>query len=137
MNAHIGGIPTIIEASNGPYQWYSRVSIYTGLPSVLGWSSHEAQQRYPDEVYARQADVQSFYTTESPQVAASILRQYGVRYVYVGQMERECPTEAGTPQPTCVPASSAAVQKYQTLVDQGVLKMIHQNADVTLFEVMH
>ena len=33
MNEHISGIPTIVEASNGPYAWYGRVSIYTGLPS--------------------------------------------------------------------------------------------------------
>ncbi|HET9980029.1 MAG TPA: DUF2298 domain-containing protein, partial [Ktedonobacterales bacterium] len=49
LNQHVGGDPVIVEASNGPYAWYSRVSIYTGLPDVLGWSSHESQQRYGDQ----------------------------------------------------------------------------------------
>ncbi len=45
MNEHIGGIPTIVEAAGSPssddYLWYGRVSIYTGLPAVVGWVGHE------------------------------------------------------------------------------------------------
>jgi YYY domain-containing protein len=133
LNAHVGGIPTIIEASNGPYQWYGRVSIYTGLPAVLGWSSHEAQQRYPDEVYARQRDVQDFYTTSDADQASAILRQYGVRLVYVGGLERDCPTQSGA---TCVPASAGALAKYQTLAQRGVLGAVYQQAGVTIYEVL-
>jgi YYY domain-containing protein len=133
LNAHVGGIPTIIEASNGPYQWYGRVSIYSGLPAVLGWSSHEAQQRYPDEVYARQRDVQTFYTTGDADQATAILRQYGVRLVYVGGLERDCPTQSGS---ACMPATPEALAKYQTLVRRGVLGVIYQGAGVTIYEVM-
>jgi uncharacterized membrane protein len=133
LNAHVGGIPTIIEASNGPYQWYGRVSIYTGLPAVLGWSSHEAQQRYPDEVYARQHDVQEFYTTGDADRATAILRQYGVQMVYVGGLERDCPTQSGS---ACVPATPEALAKYQTLAQRGVLGAIYQRDGVTIYEVL-
>jgi YYY domain-containing protein len=133
LNAHVGGIPTIIEASNGPYQWYGRVSIYTGLPAVLGWSSHEAQQRYPDEVYARQHDVQEFYTTGDADRATAILRQYGVQMVYVGGLERDCPTQSGS---ACVPATPEALAKYQTLAQRGVLGAIYQRDAVTIYEVL-
>ena len=73
LNDHVAGAPAIVEASNGPYAWYSRVSIYTGLPDVMGWSSHESQQRYGDEVYTRQSDVQAFYGTEDPAAATNFL----------------------------------------------------------------
>ncbi|HEY7778696.1 MAG TPA: hypothetical protein VIC85_00660, partial [Ktedonobacterales bacterium] len=134
LNAHLAGAPTIIEASNGPYQWYGRVAIYTGLPSVLGWSSHESQQRYPDEVYARQSDIQLFFTTTDPAVAHDILGRYGVRYVYVGDLERSCPLTDSNNE--CVPASAGAVAKYATLVSMGLLRPIYQNLGVTIYQVV-
>ena len=78
LNANVSGAPTIVEASADPYQWYSRVSIYTGLPDVLGWGSHEEQQRYPDQVVARQFAVQSFYLTTDPKAALQFLSDYHV-----------------------------------------------------------
>jgi uncharacterized membrane protein len=137
MNEHISGIPTIIEASMNPYEWYGRVSIYTGLPAVLGWSSHESQQRYPDQVYARQNDVELFYTTIGPQQALGVLEQYGVQYVYVGELERTCPTQIATQNGlTCVAPPPAAIEKYQTLVQEGKLRTVYQNSSVTIYEVV-
>ncbi len=87
INEHISGAPVILEASSDPYEWYGRVSIYTGLPSVLGWGSHESQQRYPDEVYARQPDVETMYGSGDPATVLAMLQRYHVQYVYVGQLE--------------------------------------------------
>jgi uncharacterized membrane protein len=134
LNNHIAGAPTIVEASNGPYAWYSRVSIYTGLPDVLGWSSHESQQRYGDQVYARQSDVQSFYDTEDPAAAVNFLRQYGVKYVYIGSLERTC--YMTNDQGGCVPMSGAALDKFTTLAQAGVLHTIYQNSDVVIYQVV-
>jgi uncharacterized membrane protein len=133
MNEHISGIPTIIEASTNPYEWYGRVSIYTGLPAVLGWSSHESQQRYGDPVYARQNDVELFYSTVDAQQALSILEQYNVQYVYVGELERTCPVQSGT---ACDPVPPAALAKYQALVQQGKLRPVYQNSTVTIYQVV-
>jgi YYY domain-containing protein len=129
MNTHIAGIPTIMVASTDPYEVH--ISDYTGLPSVLVLG-HEPEQRYPEQVYARQADVQLFYTTADPQAALDILRRYNVKYVYVGPQERDCPT---TVDGTCAPSSSAAIQKYDTLVQMGALTQVYHNKDVTIYEV--
>ncbi|HEX8730103.1 MAG TPA: hypothetical protein VF739_15840, partial [Ktedonobacterales bacterium] len=134
LNQHVGGDPVIVEASNGPYAWYSRVSIYTGLPDVLGWSSHESQQRYGDQVYARQADVQSFYGGEDPAAAVNFLRQYGVSYVYIGNLERTC--YMTNDQGGCVPMSAAAQDKFTTLAQAGVLHAVYQNSDVVIYRVV-
>ncbi|MEO7001319.1 MAG: DUF2298 domain-containing protein [Ktedonobacterales bacterium] len=134
LNAHVAGDPTIVEASNGPYAWYGRVSIYTGLPDVLGWSSHEAQQRYPDQVYARQNDVQTFYGTDDPLAAVSFLRQYGVKYVYLGQLERGCyMTDA---QGHCLAMDAAAQTKFTLLAQAGILHQVFRAGDTVIYRVV-
>jgi YYY domain-containing protein len=134
LNDHVAGAPVIVEASNGPYAWYSRVSIYTGLPDVMGWSSHESQQRYGDEVYTRQSDVQAFYGSEDPATATNFLSEYGVKYVYIGNLERTC--YMTNDQGGCVPMSGAALQKFTTLAHAGVLHAVYQTGDVVIYQVV-
>ena len=133
MNTHIQGDPTIVEASNGNYQWYGRVSIYTGLPAVLGWGSREYEQRYGDEVFPRQRDVQSFWGTDDPVAAVNFLREYGVKYIYLGNLERTCYVTQDNG--ACVPMDSGAVAKFQTLENDGTIRSVYTNADVTIYEV--
>ena len=45
LNANIQGDPIIIEAYKDDYSLYSRVSAFTGLPTLMGWSGHEVQWR--------------------------------------------------------------------------------------------
>ena len=134
INAHIVGAPTIVEASGNPYMWYSRISIYTGLPDVLGWGSHESQQRYPDQVWARQQDVATFYETADPNVALAFLRDYHVSYVYVGQMERSCFMTNSLNQ--CVALPAPALAKFDTLVSAGALKPVFRDGETTLYQVV-
>jgi uncharacterized membrane protein len=72
------------------YRWGSRISIYTGLPTVLGWDVHQSQQRagYAGMIQERLTDVERAYGTVDPQEALSILRKYQVRYVVIGGLER-------------------------------------------------
>jgi uncharacterized membrane protein len=93
VQENIQGSPAIVEAGSGgnQYQWYSRYSIYTGLPTVIGWQWHQLQQRelLPDSwVLDRDVDVESFYLTTDPQVARLFLHKYDIRYIVVGQLER-------------------------------------------------
>ena len=133
MNTHIQGDPTIVEASNGNYQWYGRVSIYTGLPAVLGWGSREYEQRYGGEVFPRQDDIQQFWATNDPGAAVSFLRQYGVKYIYLGALERTCYVTQGNG--ACVPMDPGAIAKFQTLEANGMIHAVYSNSDVTIYEV--
>ena len=135
MNQHIAGMPTIVEATNGPYQWYGRVSTYTGLPSVLGWSDHEAEQRYGQEVYPRQNDVQSFYAGEDASAALTFLRRYSVRYVYLGKLERTCFMTTGQDN-HCVAMTPGAISKFATLEQNGALRVVYQTADTVIYQVV-
>ncbi|MBF6591031.1 MAG: hypothetical protein IVW57_10965, partial [Ktedonobacterales bacterium] len=135
MNDHIAGDPTIVEATNGPYQWYGRVAEYTGLPSVLGWSDHEAEQRYGPQVYARQTDVQAFYAGTDPSAALAFLNFYGVRYVYVGELERTCFMTTGQ-ENRCVPMTPAALTKYDTLERSGALRTVYRAPGTVIYQVV-
>ena len=46
INREVGGIPVIAEAYGPSYQEYARVSMNTGLPSVLGWDYHVHQRAH-------------------------------------------------------------------------------------------
>ena len=132
LNNSISGSPVMLEQTCGPYQWYSRVSIYTGLPTVLGWDAHESQQRYPSDVAARVPDVQTIYATTDPSQALELLHKYDVRYVYLGQLERNACVPYGQPN---VPLPAASIAKFTAMVGTS-LKVVYQNPYVTIYEVV-
>ncbi|MFB6224648.1 MAG: DUF2298 domain-containing protein [Haloarcula sp.] len=87
------GRPTIVTAAPAGYHWEpadgegaSAPSSLTGLPTVAGWT-HEAQYRN-DTVYDRRVDdVETIYTGDAAD-QRRLLKDYDVRYVYVGPTER-------------------------------------------------
>jgi YYY domain-containing protein len=84
----IPGSITLVEAENGDYGYYSRISSFTGIPAVIGWPYHEITWRGSDaEIVQRMADVRAIY--EQPDRTLSLLDHYQVTYLYVGDAERE------------------------------------------------
>ncbi len=90
LQENVEGSPVIIEGLSDQYRWGNRVSIYTGLPAVIGWDWHQRQQRvgYAGTVSQRRAEVDRFYDSTSIFAATAFLDRYDVKYVYVGEMER-------------------------------------------------
>jgi YYY domain-containing protein len=81
-------IGTLVEAVGGSYTQYARISTHSGQPALLGWPGHESQWRGSNqEMGSRMSDIERLYTTPSWLDAEYILQQYGIRYVYVGQLE--------------------------------------------------
>ncbi|MEP0805294.1 MAG: hypothetical protein HRF47_07375 [Chloroflexota bacterium] len=81
----------ILEATGNPYSTYGRISIYSGLPTLLGWGNHEGQWRGTDFqgiLAQRTSDIETLYTTPDWQTTQMLLRQYNVRYVIIGNLER-------------------------------------------------
>lgn len=91
MRENISGSPVIMEGNTPEYRWGSRFSIYTGLPSVVGWNWHQRQQRggvvSADWVTDRIGEVSLFYNTPDALEAKRLLDKYDVEYFVVGQME--------------------------------------------------
>jgi len=87
---NVVGSPVILEAHLSQYRWGARFANYTGLPTVIGWPWHQIQQRtdYTFAVLDRAEDVREMYETTDEDRALSLLRQYRVKYVVVGDLER-------------------------------------------------
>jgi len=85
------GDGVVAEASivGASYTGYSRISTYTGLPTVLGWSMHESQWRGTYEPQGtRQDDLATLYTTPDWETARQIIQKYNIRYIFIGGLER-------------------------------------------------
>ncbi|MEW5827303.1 MAG: DUF2298 domain-containing protein [Chloroflexota bacterium] len=92
MQENVQGSPVIVEAQTIEYQWGKRYTIYTGLPGVVGWNWHQRQQRggvVPAEwVEKRVQEIDTFYESINPFETRTFLEKYNVRYIIVGQLER-------------------------------------------------
>jgi len=99
----------IAEAFNktSSYTDYSRMSVYSGDPTVLGWWYHEWQWRGNldnlvspitdlsckakdsfDPRRMRSDDISCLYEANNWDVASEVINQYNIRYVVVGTLER-------------------------------------------------
>ena len=123
LRDNVQGTPVIAEGNTPLYRWGSRVSVYTGLPAIVGWDWHQTQQRwgYQDEVRRRIAQVARLFTTPSQEQALEILREHDVGYVYVGQLERLYYPEAG-------------LAKFD-LMTNGPLELVYTNPEVKIYRV--
>lgn len=71
----------------GAYSWESNpASSFTGIPTVVGWN-HQVGYRGTAAYYGRVADVDRAYAGSDAERVA-VLREYDVRYVWVGPGER-------------------------------------------------
>lgn len=129
LNAHVTGDAVIVEgAQYDEYTHNSRVSAFTGLPTLVGWGGHEYQWRFnwskqpggadiTSVVRQRLDDVTKIYTDTSEQQVLALLHQYSVSYVYVGAAERQL-------------YPSADLGRFATF-----LRTVYHSADVTIYAV--
>lgn len=90
LNENATGNSVILEAVGDSYQYNGRISINTGLSTVLGWPNHEYQWRntssYSDE---RKQDIQNIYTTTDQKVFSNLINKYNITYIVVGDTEKQ------------------------------------------------
>jgi uncharacterized membrane protein len=79
----------IVEAEGGDYTYYSRISSFTGLPTIIGMPFHEYMWRNDDSGWygERIADIRTIY--EDPDATADLMRKYNATMIIVGDTERE------------------------------------------------
>jgi YYY domain-containing protein len=107
----------VLEAVGDGYSQFARVSMLTGLQTVLGWTGHEAQWRGSYEPQGtRRDEVMLIYTTPDWDTARVMLENYDVRYVYIGSLER----------------SYAPVNEDKFILH---LKLVFQQGNVSIYEV--
>lgn len=133
FNAQVRGTPVIAEASIGPYRGNgSRISIATGLPTVIGWHRHELQQRYRPELDARLADVQRLYNAIAPEQVLEIIERYGIAFIIVGDVERFTVVDESSGRTF---ASSQGLETFEAMVGQ-YLEIAFQSSGTTVYRVV-
>lgn len=121
LDENVDDAPVILEGTRGAY-WVegrsSRISMATGLPTVMGWVNHESQWRGPyfSLVADREGDIRTIYQSRSWEVTKALLDRYDVKYVLVSDLEREF---------------------YQPVFDrkfEAFMEPVYQVGDVTIYE---
>ena len=90
INENIEGRPVMLEAHGNSYTYANRISVLTGLPTILGWHTHE--WLWKDDynwVEARKADVETIYTSNDASLVRELLDTYDVAYIYLGDEEHK------------------------------------------------
>lgn len=128
LQDNVQGTPVIMEglSSDTQYRWNGRISIYTGLPAVIGWNFHQRQQRglepWSRVVEMRNANVNAFYETANIGIAWRMLEFYDVEYLVVGRLERAYYNPEG-------------LAKFETMADAGLLEVVFREGESTIYRV--
>lgn len=92
----------IVEAVGNDYSRAGRISMATGIPTVLGWGGHEDQWRGSSEPRAGRFEaVDGMYRGDMSAVE-QLVERYDVTYIFVGELERST-------------YGAAALEKFQAL----------------------
>jgi YYY domain-containing protein len=90
LNHFVRKTPTIVEAWGPSYREYSRISMHTGLPALVGWEHHVQQRGLPHYDFEERRDaVRSIYTSTDLLLTKMLLLKYRVEFVVVGDIERK------------------------------------------------
>jgi uncharacterized membrane protein len=125
IRENIQGSPVILEANGPLYHWTSRISIYTGLPTIVGWDWHQKQQRSIIDgtiIDNRIANVRAIYNTPNIPDAVMLLSRYRVSYIYVGDYERAFYDPVG-------------LGKFDQMTSAGLLDLVYDKDHVRIYRV--
>ena len=108
----------MVEAPGGSYSEFNRLSAWTGIPTLLGWTGHELQWRGSYDIPGqREPDIATIYQGTSISETQALLAAYGVDLVVVGPRERARYGVGG-----------ATVQKLDALFDR-----VYENPSYIIF----
>ena len=123
LRKNVSGSPVILEGQGELYRTlHGRASIYTGLPTVLGWDNHQSQQRgYGKTVNDRKADISLMYSSADWDQTLELLEKYQVEYIYIGQIEEHF-------------YDSDGLDKFKEQVGKA-LDAVYSNDGVTIYRI--
>lgn len=88
LNTQIKGQPILLTADGESYSRSSYISALTGIPTILGWHTHEWLWRGSyDKVRKRSDDIKTIYTSTNQNKVRSLLDQYAIEYILIGEEE--------------------------------------------------
>ena len=123
LRTHVEGAPVVAETPTTIYRWGGRISVYTGLPSVMAWDWHAKQQHwgYVHEVEARFDDARELFATRDVRRARTLLSTFSVGLIYVGELERSI-------------YAAESLAKFDRMGEFGV-HQIYRDGDTVIYRV--
>lgn len=108
MNHNITNRPVVLEAVGDSYTYFGRMSVFSGNITPMGWKTHEWTWRFKGAEAAKIKakdpnanvetgygavakvgdDVAQIYQSPNLELTQSLLKQYFIKYVYIGNQER-------------------------------------------------
>jgi uncharacterized membrane protein len=92
-NKHISGQPITLQAAGQSYTNSSWLSSYSGLPTIIGWQSHEWGWRYSGQAWGlisrRVASVRAIYESTTAADLQTRVADLDVVYILIGPDERQ------------------------------------------------
>jgi YYY domain-containing protein len=125
LQQNVVGSPVIVEGPTPLYHWGSRMTIYTGLPGVLGWDWHQIQQRGfvpTSKIGERRDAIITFYNTIDMAFVKDFLAKYNVSYIILGTLERNFYHGPG-------------LEKFEYF-EGDLWREVYRNGDSVIYEVI-
>jgi YYY domain-containing protein len=89
INRNVKGTPVMLEAQGDGYREFTRISMHTGVPVVLGWEHHARQRGLShDSAMDRRKAILTIYTGDDLELIKQLLLRYRVDLIVVGAVER-------------------------------------------------
>lgn len=123
LRTQVDGAPVVAETPTTIYRWGGRVSVYTGLPTIMAWDWHAKQQHwgYVHEAEARFDDARELFATRDIRRARALLSTFNVGLIYVGELERSI-------------YAAESLAKFDRMQALGV-REIYRDGDTVIYRV--
>lgn len=123
LQENVEGTPVVAEAALAYYREHGgRVASYAGLPTLLG-HHQQGEQRYGSQTGPRSRDADELFNGVSVPRAQRIIEDLHIRYIYIGQLERNYYNATG-------------LEKFDRMVESGDLRVVFHNEGTTIYEVV-
>jgi uncharacterized membrane protein len=124
---NVKGSPVILEGYMTEYKYGARISISTGLPTILGWNFHQRQQRtvdpLPNLVFERSGNIGAMYDLPNEDTVWQMIQFYNVQYIVVGKLEKGIYDGAG-------------LAKFDRMVNEKLLEVVYDERGDKVYHVI-
>jgi uncharacterized membrane protein len=81
---------SIIESVGESYSQHARISVFTGLPTILGWRVHEWLWRGSFDIPGKRTnEVKLIYEMPLSKKSIKLIKKFNIKYIIVGKKEQE------------------------------------------------
>jgi uncharacterized membrane protein len=123
LQQNVEGTPVVAEATLAYYREHGgRVASYAGLPMLLG-HHQQGEQRWGSQTGPRNRDAETLFNGIGVGQAQRVIKDLNIRYIYVGQLERNFYNGAG-------------LAKFDRMVGGGDLRVVFHNQGTTIYKVV-